>query len=95
MEIEEIRKNIDSVDEEILRLFLKRMALSEKVASYKAKHQLPIENSAREEEVLHRISLESGEYSELARELFQCLFSLSKERQRELFPILNCTTEET
>jgi len=42
MELSEIRTKIDAVDDQLLSLFLERMALSEEVAAYKNQHQLPI-----------------------------------------------------
>ena len=35
MELSEIRKDIDAIDEELVKLFCDRMALSAKVADYK------------------------------------------------------------
>ena len=44
MELSEIRTKIDAVDDQLLSLFLERMALSEEVAAYKNEHRLPILN---------------------------------------------------
>ena len=44
MELSDIRVKIDAVDDQLLDLFLQRMALSEEVAAYKNQHQLPILN---------------------------------------------------
>lgn len=84
MTLEELRAEIDAADEQLLALFLRRMALSEKIAQVKAEKGLPIESSAREEQILHWAESNSGSLAPYSRELFQCLFSLSKRRQREL-----------
>ena len=47
MELSEIRVKIDNVDEQLLKLFLERMELSEEVALYKREHNLPILNKGR------------------------------------------------
>ena len=52
MELSEIREQINTVDEQLLTLFLQRMELSEAVAAYKNEHHLPILNKQREREIL-------------------------------------------
>ena len=42
MELSEIRKHIDEVDDQLLQLFLQRMDLADQVAAYKNEHHLPI-----------------------------------------------------
>ena len=44
MELSEIRERINEIDDEMLKLFLQRMGLSESVAAYKQEHGLPILN---------------------------------------------------
>lgn len=84
MDLEEIRKRIDEVDEGILELFLKRMELSESVAAYKRAHGLPILNRERERAVLASVMEKAGENDHYAYELFHMLFAMSKARQSEL-----------
>ncbi|MDR0222922.1 MAG: chorismate mutase [Oscillospiraceae bacterium] len=47
-----LRSFIDETDAELLRLFLGRMKVAEKIADYKEKNSLPIFNKDREEELL-------------------------------------------
>ncbi|MBR4794887.1 MAG: chorismate mutase, partial [Lachnospiraceae bacterium] len=42
MEIEEIRKEIDKLNDDILEILNKRLELSADVAEYKIKHRLPV-----------------------------------------------------
>ncbi len=84
MELEEIRAKIDTVDEEILRLFLERMTLAEEVAVYKKARQLPILNEGREREILDRVARQAGDRGEDAKQLFSTLFSISRTRQAQL-----------
>lgn len=84
MELSEIREQIDSVDKELLELFLRRMALSEDVAAAKGAQGLPISNRAREREILARVTAQAGDKERYAYQLFTTLFHLSSARQAEL-----------
>ncbi|MGI5888912.1 MAG: bifunctional chorismate mutase/prephenate dehydratase [Oscillospiraceae bacterium] len=84
MKIEEMRKEIDSIDSGILDLFLRRMEISGEIAQYKKEHGLPILNSAREREVLAEAEEKSGDLGLYSYELFSTIMSLSKARQSEL-----------
>ena len=84
MDLMEIRKKIDAVDDELLSLFLQRMALAEDVAAYKNEHQLPILNRQRERDVLAKVTEKAGEKERYAYHLFSTLFELARSRQAEL-----------
>lgn len=84
MELEEARREIDGIDDQILRLFLRRMKLTEEVSVYKKEHRLPVRDDTREQEILERISAAAGENAGYARTLFSTLFTLSRERQSAL-----------
>ena len=84
MELSEISEKIDGVDEQMLKLFLERMALSEEVAVYKNEHHLPILNKAREREILAKVTEQAGEKERYAYHLFTTLFELARSRQAEL-----------
>ena len=84
MELSDIRVKIDAVDDQLLDLFLQRMALSEEVAAYKNQHQLPILNKAREREILAKVTQRAGEKERYAYHLFSTLFELARSRQAEL-----------
>ena len=84
MELSEIREKIDTVDDQLLKLFLERMDLAEEVAAYKNEHHLPILNKERERAVLARVTEQSGEKERYAYHLFSTLFELARSRQAEL-----------
>lgn len=50
----EIRKEINEIDQEMIRLFEKRMSLAKDVLDYKTQHHLPIYDKTREDEILKR-----------------------------------------
>lgn len=84
MELNDIRREIDSIDDGILDLFLRRMALSEQVAEYKSARGLPVLNKEREREILSKIQEKAGEREEYAYHLFSRITALSRARQYEL-----------
>lgn len=85
MELEQLRKELDSVDTQMTDLFLKRMDLCRQVAEYKKAHGMAIVNQGREREILSRISAQAGdELDGYARILFATLFDLSRTYQGQL-----------
>ena len=56
-QLEQARRIINEVDEEMARLFVRRMEAAEMVAAYKKQHGLPILDAARESEVIRRGSM--------------------------------------
>ena len=84
MELSEIRNRIDTVDDQMLALFLERMSLSEEVAAYKQAHSLPLLNRQREREILEDMGSKAGDKERYAYRLFSTLFELSRARQAEL-----------
>ena len=84
MGLEELRNEIDVIDDQILELFLKRMKVASKVADYKKEHNLSTLQKGREREILKRVSEKSGEeMDEYSRMLFTCLMDLSKNYQNK------------
>ena len=83
MELSEIRPQLDAVDNELLDLFLKRMALIDKVADAKRRDpSKPLYDPAREREILMRIREKAGsEYGDAAHQLFRMILELSRARQ--------------
>ena len=84
MELSDIRKRIDSVDDQLLKLFLERMDLSDEVAAYKNEHHLPILNKERERAILAKVTENAGDRERYAYHLFSTLFELARSRQAEL-----------
>ena len=83
MEIKELRNQIDKIDDELVRLFAKRMDISKQVADYKKKNNLPIHVPAREREILQEVAKKSGsDLSDYTRVLYSMIFELSRSYQR-------------
>ena len=84
MDLTECRKNIDRIDDEILKLFLERMNIAASVAEYKQKNNMPTLQKSRERDILQRVSQNAGEEMEdYARILFSTLMDLSKNYQNK------------
>ncbi|MBQ3080272.1 MAG: chorismate mutase [Clostridia bacterium] len=84
MELSEIRREIDEIDQGILELFLKRMNLSIEVAKYKIQNNLPVLNRERERQILKDVMAKAGEDEAYAYRLFSVLMALSKAKQGNL-----------
>ena len=83
MEIKALREHIDIIDDELVRLFAKRMDISKQVAEYKKENSLPIHVPAREREILQEVAKKSGaELSDYTRVLYSMIFELSRSYQR-------------
>ena len=82
MDLGEIRKDIDKIDDELVRLFCARMDLSAQVADYKKANNMPIYVPARERAILQNVAEKAGtEMSNYTRVLYSMLFELSRSYQ--------------
>ena len=54
--MEELRKEIDLIDDEMLKLFIKRLEIVKEIALIKKEKGLEIHNQAREQEILSRLT---------------------------------------
>ena len=51
-DISQIRKELDKLDRELMRVLARRMTLIPHVAEYKQLHDLPVQQEEREEEII-------------------------------------------
>ena len=86
MSMQELRERIDGINDEILQLFLERMAISEKIVAEKQKKGMPLVDRARERAILAEVQEKAGDMEAYAYHLFSKLIALSKARQSELLP---------
>ena len=85
MDLNDIRKEIDTVDAQLVELYKKRMQLSAEVAEYKRNNNMPILDSSRERALLAKISEMSGEeFEEYARTLYSTILDLSRSYQHKI-----------
>ena len=85
-DLQECRRQIDEIDSEILRLFEKRMKVSEDVANYKIRTGKPVFDAVREREKLKSLGEQAhGEFNALGiQEVFQQIMAISRKRQYQL-----------
>ena len=82
MELSEIRKEIDAVDEEMTKLFVRRMACADQVAAAKRGTGKPVLDPGREREILAKVAERVGPALESeGKLLFSTLLSVSRGRQ--------------
>jgi chorismate mutase/prephenate dehydratase len=82
MDLQDFRQQIDKIDEQILQLFKERMNVSRQIALYKKAFNIPVLDTAREQEKLAKIEKKAEEeLSPYARKLFSTLMELSREYQ--------------
>ncbi len=82
MELNELRAQINEIDDELVKLFVKRMDISAQVADYKKANHLPIHVPAREREILQDVAEKAGaDMANYTRVLYSMLFELSRSYQ--------------
>ena len=82
MDIQELRSQIDAIDDELVRLFCKRMEVSSNIAAFKKEHAMPIYIPAREREKLQDVSKKAAPgMDNYTRVLYSMLFELSRSYQ--------------
>ena len=81
--LEEIRDEINAIDDELVKLFVLRMKAAEKVAEVKRSSSRPVTDPARERAILAKVAKAVGpDFENEARLLFTTLMSMSRGRQR-------------
>lgn len=84
MSLDDLRKEINALNEELLTLFKRRMAVSKKVAEEKAHIGKAVYDAKRERDILDMVTAKAGHDMDLyARRFFQNIFSLSRTYQAE------------
>jgi len=84
MNLEELRKQIDEIDKEMMVLFKKRMSVSKQIGEYKRVNNVPILDVAREIEIMNKKKKELNDellwpyYESFIKEVM----SLSKDYQK-------------
>ena len=103
MDLQDLRKEIDEIDDELVRLFGQRMNVAAQIADYKKENNLPIYVPAREREKLKDVAEKAGsEMANYTRVLYSMLFELSRSYQSkrsaalsELYSSITASIEKT
>ena len=79
MDLKQLRKEIDGIDDQLVQLFAQRMAVSARIADYKKEHDLPIFVPSREQEKLLDVAQKAGSDLQVyTKVLYDLLFELSR-----------------
>ncbi len=82
MELSDLRKEIDGIDDALVHLFCQRMDVAARISDYKKEHALPILAPPREREKLLDVAQKAGpEMANYTRVLYSMLFELSRSYQ--------------
>lgn len=86
IDLQECRKEIDRIDDEIIQLFEKRMKVCEDVAQYKIRTGKKVLDPQREREKIEALKGKAhGEFNSLgAQEIFHQIMAISRKRQYQL-----------
>ncbi len=88
MDLTDYRSQIDSIDDQIVKLFAQRMTMSDEIARFKQEHNLPIVDMKRERDKLHCIVENSPEnIQEYVPLLYSLMLELSRSYQYSLLGV--------
>ena len=83
-DLTEIRKDINDIDEQLVRLFKARMDCAKEVGEYKKGNNIPVFNEKREGEILDKVAVKGGEYGSYTRLLYSDIMELSRALQHNI-----------
>ncbi|MBQ4339667.1 MAG: chorismate mutase [Firmicutes bacterium] len=85
MEIKDYRKKIDSIDEQLVKLFTQRMEVSAEIGQFKKENELPVYDAERERKKRGEISaMTDSSMHPYTDALYSLIFELSRSYQRKL-----------
>ncbi len=86
MKLDELRLEINQIDEQILKLFESRMHVAKMIGTYKKEHQLPVLDEKREKVLLQMMKdkVQDESLKDYYESFLIYLMSLSKEYQNEV-----------
>lgn len=84
MDLLDLRKQIDDIDEQLIPLLIKRMGISKQVAEYKVKRGLPVLNEQREKEILDDVQKKCGDQGDTIATVFAATMDASRALQHKI-----------
>jgi chorismate mutase len=78
-QIDELRKQIDEIDTQIMKLLDERFSLSSQVGNVKKAHKLPIHHQNREQDILNKTS--KFRHFPAIKSVYKTIFQESKKLQ--------------
>lgn len=84
MDLLDLRKEIDKIDEQLIPLLLKRMSISEQVARYKVERGIPVLNAEREQQILDNVAAKCGAQGDTIKTVFSATMDASRALQHKI-----------
>ncbi|MFW9847349.1 MAG: chorismate mutase [Candidatus Thorarchaeota archaeon] len=87
LKLNDYRKDIDKIDEQMLQLFEKRLTIVKQIADLKNQQNLPIRDTKRESTILDDIAVKAEKLDldpELAKRFLRNIIELSVEVEKKL-----------
>lgn len=84
MDLQEYRRQLNDIDDQMVRLFTRRMEIVTEIALWKQKQGMPVLDRSREESILQRLAALHPEQGENIRRLYEAMFEISREAQSTL-----------
>jgi chorismate mutase len=82
--INNLRKEIDKIDQKLMILLLKRFSITREIGQIKASNRIDIDDSDRENQIIMYLSTKAN--SDLKKEdisdIFELIFNISKKNQK-------------
>lgn len=95
MDLKDIRQSIDAIDDELVQLFIRRMACAKEIALAKQQAGKPIRDHARERAIVNRLTAAAGEEcAPYVNALYSQIFDLSRSYQSSLWERHSPLTDE-
>ena len=86
MSLDELRREIEDIDREIVELIARRTYVADTVAAVKEDRDLPTTDESQEERVMERAGANAEQFdvdANLVKAIFRLLIELNKVEQRE------------
>lgn len=85
-ELELLRKEIDEIDSEIIKLYEKRMGVVKSVIKYKVENNIPVLDKSREGSMLEKNlkKIENEDYKKYYQDVLNGYLKASKDMQNDL-----------
>lgn len=84
-DLQQLRQQIDAIDQQLGQLFLQRMEVVRQVASFKLEQGLPVLQSQREQQVIQQARQRAPEeMADYMEEFFTAAMAVSRQMQQDL-----------
>lgn len=85
MDLNGFRNKLDDTDNEMIRLFIRRMKIIEEIAAYKSRNDISVRDAERERTVIERLcSLTDEKYHDYIKTLYGAVFECGRTYQANL-----------